>query len=330
MTSGKWDDQLVFGTNGIHSAERQNPAKVVFTTFKIQNLLTMDTRYLDSFLQVALLGSTAAAARKLNLTPTAVAQRVKALEQEIGQPLLSRAGRNMQLTPAGSALLEPARDLLRRSQELKAIAALDVVAGDLRIGCITTALGYLVPSVLADLITDYEHLRPHVEPGFSAELYRKVIAEDIDIALVVKPHFELAKEFQWQPLSDEPFVVLASRILAGEDAHALLANQPFIRYHRRSWGGMLADRYLLQVGIQPRERFEIDALDAIAAMVAGNLGVSLVPRWRALHARLDELLQVPLPGEGLTRPIGLLWKRNSAKKTLIEVFRSVLTARMDL
>lgn len=284
----------------------------------------MDTRYLDSFLQVAQLGSTAAAARKLNLTPTAVAQRIKALEHEIGQALLSRAGRNMQLTAAGAALLGPARELLARTRELRAIAALDSVAGELRIGCISSALAYLVPDVLSTLINNYEHLHPHVEPAFSTELYRKVVAGDVDIAMLVAPQFELPKEFIWRPIRDEPFVVLAPRHLADQDPHEVLRNHPFIRYHRRSWGGVLADRYLLQVGIQPQERFEIDALDAIAAMVKGNLGVSLVPQWRPLHGQLDELAQIALPGEGFSRPVGLLWKRNSAKERLIEVFCRVL------
>ena len=288
----------------------------------------MDTRYLDSFLQVAQLGSTAAAARKLNLTPTAVAQRIKALEHEIGQSILTRVGRHMQLTAAGQALLEPARELLVRTRELRAIAALDTVMGDLRIGCITTALSYLVPGVLARLIDNYEFLYPPLEPAFSTELYQKVVAGQIDVALLVKPQFELSKEFTWHSVSDEPFVVLAPRHLAEVDPHELLATQPFIRYHRSSWGGVMADRYLVQAGIQPNERFEIDALDAIAAMVQGNLGVSLVPRWRPLHARLDELAQIPLPAPGLFRPIGLLWKRNTAKKRLIDVLRQELEAQL--
>ncbi|MFJ4256435.1 LysR family transcriptional regulator [Pseudomonas monteilii] len=289
----------------------------------------MDTRYLDSFLQVAELGSTAAAARKLNLTPTAVAQRIKALENEIGQSILVRAGRRMQLTPAGQALQEPARELLARAGELRAIAALDSVAGDLRIGCITTALSYLVPGVLASLIDNYQFLHPHLEPAFSTDLYQKVVSGQIDVAMLVKPQFELAKEFTWQSISDEPFVVLAPKSLANEHPHDLLASQPFIRYHRSSWGGVMADRYLLQHGIVPHERFEIDALDAIAAMVKGNLGVSLVPSWRPLHARLDELAQIQLPAPGLFRPIGLLWKRNTAKGRLIDVLRQELRAQMQ-
>jgi DNA-binding transcriptional LysR family regulator len=284
----------------------------------------MDTRYLESFLQVARLGSTAAAARALNLTPTAVAQRIKALENEIGATLLTRAGRNMQATAAGIALLEPASEVVRRTRDLSAIAALDMIAGELRIGCISTALAYLVPRVLATLIERHKHLHTHLEPAVSTELYRKVVAGDIDVGLMVRPGFELPKEFTWRALSHEPFLVLAPARLIGCDAHRVLASEPFIRYHRRSWGGLLADRYLLEAGISPRELYEIDTLDAIAAMVGGGLGVSLVPRWQPLHANLDALAQLPLPGAGLCRPIGLLWKRNSPKVNLIKVFCDVL------
>jgi DNA-binding transcriptional LysR family regulator len=44
----------------------------------------MDSRYLQSFVYVVELGSIAEAARRLDLTPAAVAQRVKMLEAELG------------------------------------------------------------------------------------------------------------------------------------------------------------------------------------------------------------------------------------------------------
>ena len=62
-------------------------------------------------------------------------------------------------------------------------------------------------------------------------------------------------------------------------AHDLLANEPLIRYDRNQWGGRQADEYLRKVGIVPRERFELNALNAIAVMVDRGLGVSLVPDW---------------------------------------------------
>jgi DNA-binding transcriptional LysR family regulator len=53
----------------------------------------MDTQFLDSFVTVVDYGSMAEAARRLNLTPAAVAQRIRALEDEIGASLFVRSGR---------------------------------------------------------------------------------------------------------------------------------------------------------------------------------------------------------------------------------------------
>ncbi len=69
----------------------------------------MNTDFLASFVAVVDLGSFASAARQLLLTPAAVAQRVKALEAELGTDLLARAGRNVLPTAAGFAILEKAR-----------------------------------------------------------------------------------------------------------------------------------------------------------------------------------------------------------------------------
>lgn len=63
---------------------------------------------LRAFEAAARLGSFAAAARDLNVTPPAIAQQVRALEEEIGQPLFRRAGRGQVLTRVGEDL---SRDL---------------------------------------------------------------------------------------------------------------------------------------------------------------------------------------------------------------------------
>jgi DNA-binding transcriptional LysR family regulator len=59
----------------------------------------MDTRFLESFVIVAETGSIAEAARRLNLTPAAVAQQLRALGQEIGNGLVVRAGRTVRPSP---------------------------------------------------------------------------------------------------------------------------------------------------------------------------------------------------------------------------------------
>src|SRR6476619_6696212 len=66
----------------------------------------MDTRFVETFLMAVDNGSIAEAARRLNLTPAAVAKRIRILESEIGTVLFARSGRTIRPTEAGVAIVE--------------------------------------------------------------------------------------------------------------------------------------------------------------------------------------------------------------------------------
>lgn len=87
----------------------------LFRFIRKVTFLRMDTRYLQSFVAVVELGSMAEAARHLDLTPAAIAARVKALEEEMGLALVQRAGRSVRPTAAGLKMLDRARTVLRKS-----------------------------------------------------------------------------------------------------------------------------------------------------------------------------------------------------------------------
>ena len=107
--------------------------------------------------------------------------------------------------------------------------------------------------------------------------------------------------------------------MAGRDPHELLANEPLIRYDRNQWGGRLADDYLRRAGIVPRERFELNGLNAIAVMVDRGLGVSLVPDWARPWPEGLRLVRLPLPDAGEPRRIGIVWSRSSVRIRLVNV-----------
>ena len=96
----------------------------------------MDTRFLESFVAVVEQGSLAEAARRLHLTSAAVAQRIRALESEIGVRLLFRSGRTVRPTRSGAAILGHARNFVGQVRDLKSIAAHDTPSGELRLGAI--------------------------------------------------------------------------------------------------------------------------------------------------------------------------------------------------
>ena len=66
----------------------------------------MEIKYLQSFIAVIDNGSFAEAARRLNLTPAALAARIRTLEEDIGATLIIRAGRSVEPTEAGMKMYQ--------------------------------------------------------------------------------------------------------------------------------------------------------------------------------------------------------------------------------
>ena len=267
----------------------------------------MDSQFLQSFVMVVDSGSFAEAARRLDLTPAAVAARVKSLEEAMGTVLVRRAGRTVKPTEAGLRILDHARGVLRDVRNLHALANDDAPLGEWRLGVSASSLTGLVPPLLRGLYGKHPKLAVYMEPGNSATLYQRVTSGMLDAAILVEPPFTLPKSCGWQVLVEEPLCVLAPASLAGRDPLELLATQPFIRYDRSMWGGRMADSWLRERHIQPQERIEIDALNAIAAFVHHELGVSLVPDWTPPWPEGVRVVRIPLPPPVPVRRMGLVW-----------------------
>lgn len=261
----------------------------------------------------------AAAARTLNISPSAIAQQLHALERELGVPLIVRVGRTVRMTEQGGRILANARQLLRDATDLKSIANDDAVSGELRLGACTTALIGMLPPILDRVSAAFPHINVYIQSAGSAQLYTEVEAGNLDAALVLEAPYPLPKTCEWRMLREEPLIVLAPRALAGRDPHDLLRTEPLIRYDRNQWGGRAAEEYLRKAGLRPHERFELNALNAIAVMVHRGLGVSLVPDWAPPWPEGMDLVRIPLPDPCVGRRIGIVWSRGTVRQRLVSV-----------
>lgn len=287
----------------------------------------METDFLQSFVLVAETGSMAEAARRSGLTPAAVAQQLRALERELGASLVARCGRTVAPTPAGHRLLERSRDILRDLGGLRTVVREDLVAGELRLGAINTALHTMLPHILGRLARAHPDVTVFIQSATSAQLFEAVRDDDVDVAVCLHPGFALAKSMAWDLLREEPLVVLAPESMAGQDVHELLKTQPLLRYDRSLGGGKQADRYLREQGIVPTERFELSSLLAIAMMVGEGLGVSLVPDIASPLTAGLRVVKLPLRAPVEPRRFGVLWRRGSTRARLVSAF--LAQARAD-
>ena len=280
----------------------------------------MDIRFLQSLVTVIESGSIAEAARRLNLTPAGVTQRIRALETDIGARLLSRSGRVMQPTPAGTAILDRARSLINEVRDLKALASSDELSGELRIGVMQTSLTGLFASTLIPFTRTYPRIDVRIVRGTSSGLYKQLMGREIDAAITSHPPFAIPKTCEWHVLREEPFVVLTPASLKVRDAHSVLASEPFIRLDRNVFAGRLIDDYLRKAGIRPNDRYELDGLELIAVMVDRGLGVSLLPDWAPPWPEGLSLRKLALPDRSFVRRTGLLWNRGSQRTRLVQAF----------
>lgn len=278
----------------------------------------MNIEYLESFAKVVECGSLAEAARRLHITPGAVAARVRALEESLATALVQRSGKTVTPTEAGMRIYARARDLVDQTRDLQAIANSGAFDGELRLGVFPSALSTHLPFLLRGFCDDHPDLSIHISYAASADLCSSVHLGRLDAAIVIEPPFSIHKNCGWLALQEEPLIVIAPPRLAGRGAHDLLMREPFIRYDRTAHSGKLVDLYLKDNDLVPRQRIEVDSLLTIVSLVERGLGIALVPDSFSIWYRASELVKIPLPRPTPVRRIGLIWNRQGPHQRIVE------------
>ncbi|HEV2474559.1 MAG TPA: LysR family transcriptional regulator, partial [Chthonomonadales bacterium] len=143
---------------------------------------------LHALVEFAQAGSIAGAADRLFRTPSAITRQLQRLEAELGAELLDRSTKPPRLNSLGSRVLERARDMLQRTEALKSLASPDAEPhGLLRIGLAhALAEGTLIEPIRA-LTEKYPKVRPLLLSERAIELFKRLLAGELDVAAVPLP-----------------------------------------------------------------------------------------------------------------------------------------------
>jgi DNA-binding transcriptional LysR family regulator len=252
----------------------------------------MDVRFLRSLVAVIETGSIAAAARRENRTAAAISQRVKALERTLGCTLLLRTAHATWPSDQCLVLLPKILAVIEQARELQEDLNQDGVSGEIKIGAISTALTGILPGVIERLALSAPRLRLKITPGDSRSLYEKLLSQELDAVILVRPPFQPPKALATVLLRAEPLILITPPACEAHTVEALLRERSFIRYDARSWGGQIAQRFLDEHSIDPHVLCELDALETIVMLVAQGMGVSLVPQWAGMSLSSVRVLSV--------------------------------------
>jgi DNA-binding transcriptional LysR family regulator len=246
----------------------------------------LDVRKMLLLRELSRLGTIGAVAEAQFCTPSAVSQQLRALEREAGVPLIRRAGRRVELTPAGADLAQRAGAVLALLEQASAAlaAARQELAGELRIGAFPTAVRTVLPAALVTLGADHPRLELHVTELDPAEAPDALRSGALDIALV--------HSYDYVPAEPDPALVteplLEETVFLASAAGTLRSPGPAgpVRACRaRPWIAgspgtlchLMTVRLCQAAGFTPRIRHYADDFGAVLTLVAAGQGVALVP-----------------------------------------------------
>jgi DNA-binding transcriptional LysR family regulator len=149
----------------------------------------MDLRKLALFLAVVDEGGFTRAAEAAFVSQPSVSQAIRELEAELGTPLFHRVGRGVVLTPAGEALVGPARQALR---DVEAARAAVQAVGELETGRLDLcALPTLAVDPVAPLVGTFRTAHPGIAVRLAdadgpAEVAASVASGDVEVGITVE------------------------------------------------------------------------------------------------------------------------------------------------
>ncbi len=273
---------------------------------------------------VARLGSFSAAARQVSLTQAAVSAQMKSLEDALGMQLFDRTAKSVSLNANGLRVLPLAEEMLELYARMCLPETLEGFRGNLNIGAIGTVQTGVLPETLKRLKEAAPLLEARLAPGISLDLVGQVEAGDLDLALIIRPPFPLAKDIHMESVLEEPFVLVHPPGTEFEGVAGMLERHPFIRYNRKSFGGRLVGKFLKDHKLQVNPVMELDDLDAIVRMVETGLGVAIIP-FAGVWLQGGSTARVQALGElAFTREIVLVCRYANKALPQIELFRKVI------
>lgn len=272
------------------------------------------------------------AAALCNISQPSLSAQIQQLEETLGGKLFERSKRRVAPTPLGESVAERARRVLAEVDELAALArtAAGPLSGPFRLGVIPTLGPYLLPRVLPGLRKAYPELRLYLREDLTERLLERLARGQLEAALLALPVDRpgLAE----RPLFDEPF------LLAAPSGHRLselpavtnddLATETLLLLED---GHCFRDQALEACRLQggpTEDRFAATSLATLREMVAGGIGITLLPLLAACGRADDAVAIRPFAAPAPSRRIGLVWRRNAARDHEIALLGDALAANL--
>ncbi|GAA1400096.1 LysR substrate-binding domain-containing protein [Pseudonocardia kongjuensis] len=284
------------------------------------------------FVALADVRSFTRAADQVGVAQPTLSRSLRALEQELGAPLINR-GSVVTLTPAGEVVLPLARRMLADSDMVRTTVAemVGLRSGRVRVG----ATPSLCIGVLSDVLRVFHARHPeiHVElaEDGSQPLETSLVRNELDIALVIVPPDGVDPALHSAPLLRERLSVASPRARRPLTARRTisvpeLAKHDLVMVRKGYDLREVTLRAYAVAGVTPRIAVEGGQMDAVLRMVEAGTGVAVVPDLVFIgRPRLRRTVLTP----ALHRTVALARRVDIAPTPAVTAFADILLEHMS-
>jgi DNA-binding transcriptional LysR family regulator len=236
---------------------------------------------LQLFIAVAETRSITAGAGRVYLALASASERIKGLEEALGVALLKRGRRGVELTSAGESLLDHARVVLHNVDALRGDLAAFASGARASVHLLanTSGISEYLPKTLAAFLAEHPRISIDVEERDSGEIARAIASGVADLGLAAE--HALPDGIERIPFSEDRLVLVVPR----HDELAGRRQLDFREVVSRDFVGLITSSALhahvtghaARLGARLRFRARMNNFDAIGQMVAGGIGVAVMP-----------------------------------------------------
>lgn len=280
----------------------------------------LEIRVLRYFLAVAQEGSVTRAARALHLTQPTLSRQIRELEEELGQTLFSRGGRELSLTREGLLLRQRAEEIVGLAEitekEFRSLGE-KTVSGDLSLGCGESKALSFVTDALKVLQDEHPLIIPHFFSGNGEIVMDRLDKGLLDFAVLMGAEnteryssLPLPNHDTWGLLMDKDDPMAQKKAITAEDLldiPLIFSSQSLSRDELSGWLGF------------PMSRLHIAATYTLlfngSLMVRSGLGYALCFDHIAPSGK-----DSPFAFRPLTSPLSLVWKKHQILSAPAEAF----------
>jgi DNA-binding transcriptional LysR family regulator len=283
----------------------------------------VDLRQLEILQAIAETGSFTACGRKLHVSQSAISRQILLLEEELGEPLFLRVGRQVRMTPAAESLVqlgqrvfldvrETVGSITDRTRDLR---------GTLRLSGGMTVCLYVFPPLLKHLRRVHPHLDVRLTVALAGRSVQEIRGGRVDAGLLTLPVAET--DLVTVPaLREELLLVTApthqlakrKKVPARE-----LAGLPFVLFEVGSATRKVIDNFFASQSIEPTIVMDTENVEIIKAMVKTGLGVGIVPYQAvAREVKAGQLFCARIDGHELVRETGWVYARANRVPRIVD------------